>query len=1054
MKQTTFENIKQLDISLGGGITSEKIRIDTINHPVLIIGLGGTGTDALLRLKYQALRRFKLPDNPVTKQKKSKPDNIEYLSFETNEHDKKKYKGIALDPYAETVLLSNAGIGSILNNRSTMPDYIKSWLAPELTITDGTKGASGNRQAGRLLLFEKINTAIDAIDNKIRSLRTDRENKLLVFILSGLSGGTGGGMFLDIAYIIRGLMERDYGSKGLDKVEIMGYLFTPDVHISSNQLNIHTEEYIQRNGYAALKELDYWMNIEERQGERFCQKYGTRLDVASGLAPFNLCHLISSSNIDGVHIKGAYDYCMNVTAENIVNFLALEEKESGQEFAIQDYNSNLLSNISTMKSNLPPGMPQSANFVYNIIGASAARLPTEGINAYLAYSLFNQLKFETTPDDYGLSQFMQNTKLDIDSLGKELARNLPPIKLDYAETDYYSYTNVIKTRRVNIDEKLTDLYNAAKRAINANIRTISTNVIETLKTELKSTFTKHGPNYTSLLITSDRYPCLLSRLQACRQHLREKAARAGEDIESLELLAVTKLEEAAGAFLFTKEQKKNTYIETKIKSYQARLGRDCFESLIDAYKEISSFLESENDKVYAIYVEILSAAAKILETNITNPPPPEKDWNIIETADTIPEINNLVNEASEITREFTKSLLEESVRYLDENQPDIVGALSDFTYNQFGSFLSNNMSEFLKLKFGKDRIVEHIIEGEIAPRLFRDAKPAFNLDNAAGMFNFPSYGMVSVPWNAPDILRGIESYQQQALSNLRFNIRKSTITDRIFWLNTQNGIPLFAYTPIRVYEELYERTIQTKEGVGRHLVMNHSESWVNLPSPIPESLWGDTYFNPRQKSLNDEARNLFYDSLENGVIKNGGNHYTCGIGETKRMIFNTTTTEEACEHFTRNPYLMQFVKEETEKLTDSIEENNEQTQQENFLKALVFEAIVKRGATYIYDKELEDDPWPPFVNLIDHAEYPEYKMFQTYKTLTPRQLKMLQKKAQQESWPEDGLMINLQKWQGKIAVRKNRLDQEMHKLPNGGEMYTFYKSLLLRLNSQILALAG
>jgi len=332
MKQTTHENIKQMDISLGGGIFGEKARIDTINHPVLVIGLGGTGTDALLRLKYQINRRFKLPENSVTKQKKSKPDNIEYLTFETNEHDRKKYKGISLDPYTETVLLSNAGIGAILNNRSTLPDYISKWLNPGLTITDGTKGASGNRQAGRLLLFEKINTTIDAIDNKIKTLRTDQENKLLVFLLSGLSGGTGGGMFLDIAYIIRGLMEREFGGKGIDKVEITGYLFTPDVHLAGNNLNIHTQEYIQRNGYAALKELDYFMNIEERS-ERFSQKYGTRLDVNSALAPFNLCHLVSACNIDGVFLKGAYDYCMNVTAENIVNFLALEDKESGNELA-------------------------------------------------------------------------------------------------------------------------------------------------------------------------------------------------------------------------------------------------------------------------------------------------------------------------------------------------------------------------------------------------------------------------------------------------------------------------------------------------------------------------------------------------------------------------------------------------------------------------------------------------------------------------------------------------------------------------------------------------
>ena len=1116
MKQTTHENIKQLDITLGGGITGEKTRIDTINHPILVIGLGGTGTDALLRLKYQVNRRFKLPDNPVTKQKKQKPDNIEFLTFETNEHDKKKYKGIGLDPYTETVLLSNAGIGSILNNRSTMPEYIKDWLSPELTITDGTKGASGNRQAGRLLLFEKINTAIDAIDNKIRSLRCDQENKLLVFLLSGLSGGTGGGMFMDIAYIIRGLMERDYGSKGVDKVEIMGYLFTPDVHMAGNHLNIHTEEYIQRNGYAALKELDYWMNLEERMGERFCQKYGTRLDVNSGLAPFNLCHLVSASNIDGVFIKGAYDYCMNVTAENIVNFLALEEKESGQEFAVQDYHSNLLSNIGTMKSNLPPGMPQAANFVYNVIGASAAVLPTEGINSYLAYGLFKELTpmFEAAPDDFSLNQFVQTTFIDINALGAELARYLPPIKLDYAETDYYSHTNVIKTGRVNVDEKLTEQYNTAKRELN-NAKLLTAKTIENIKNELKSTFLNpnQGPIYTSRLVNSDRHPCLLARLNACQQHLREKITQANEEIDALEIAASSKLEEAKKAIFLSKEPKKNAYIEAKIKVYQTKLSRDCFNTLIDVYKEISTELEAENDKTYAVYVEILQETNRILTNNtsllLSDQPTTnslnQKDyyWNIINVADTISEIENTLAEigTENIARDFSKFLLEESPRFLQDNKLDVVGAVSGFVYSQFSNLLSLSMSDFIKIKHGKDRIVEHIIEGEIAPRLFRDAKPVFNLDNATGLFNFPSYGMVSVPWNAPDVLRGIESYQQHALSNLRFNIRKSTITDRIFWLNTQNGIPLFAYTPIKVYEELYERTINTKEGVGRHLVMNETENWINLPSPIPESLWGDTYSNPRQKSLNDNARSIFQKGIKLGSIKEKDNRFICiktedftalnynfnvktelstlytmldeltqqtekGLKSSEEcIIFNSTSIEEACEHFIRSPKLIALVKAENEKYIQLqktleklqillVENDNEKSQVDEFLKALVYETIVKRGIHYIYDKELEEDPWPPFVNLIDQADYPEFTMFQSYKNLTDNQIKKLKEKALHEALTEDKLIINLKKWQGKIAVRKNQLDTEMNKWPNGPKMYVFYRNVLLRLNSQIMALVG
>ena len=1109
MKQTFTENIKQLDISTGGGIISEKTRIDTINHPVLVIGLGGTGTDALLRLKYQVNRRFTLPENPITKQKKQKPDNIEFLALETNEHDKKSYKGISLDAHTEMVLLSNAAIGSILNNRSTLPDYIKQWLAPGLTITDGTKGASGNRQAGRLLLFEKINTAITAIENKMRALRADQENKLLVFILSGLSGGTGGGMFLDIAYIVRGLMEREYGGKGIDKVEIGGYLFTPDVNLAGNNMNIHTEEYVQRNGYASLKELDYWMNIEERPSDRFCQKYGTRLEVNSGLAPFNLCHLVSATNVDGVLLKDAYDYCMNVTAENIVNFLAVEEKSTGQEFAVQDYYSNLLSNISTMKTNLPEEMPHQANFTYNIIGASLAALPMEDINTYLAHGIFRELSplFEAMPDDFDLNRFVQATRLDITSLGDQL-ENLPPIKLDYVGTDYYSYANVIKTRRVNIDEKLAELYSAAKREL-TKFKPVK--VLDGIKAELRDVFLNpaQGPIFASRLIASDRSPCVLAYVKTCAEHLQEKIQTTTEEIDALTYFAEGKLEEAERAMFLTKENKKNAYIEAKVKLYQARLTRDTFNRLIEVYKEIAAELEAINDKTYAVYVGILQEINKTLTKNIEfmcRPVEVEQQkyyyWHVIELSDAVPEIDKILRETSTevLIRDFAKALLQESAKFLNEGSLDITGAISDFVYDLFSELSSRSMAEYLRLKHGDDASIEHIIESEIAPRLYRDAKPVFNLDNAAGIFNFPSYGMVSVPYNAPDIQRGIEAYQQHALAGLRFNIRKSKITDRIFWLNTQNGIPLFAYTPIKVYEELYERTIATREGVGRHLVMSDTESWVNLPSPIPENLWGDTYTNPRQKELNDEAKKIFKTALANGCIKKQDGVYVClqteelnltryssdiksepgdvrkhlkeltdkqdsglsVVQDGKRVIFSTIIEAEAEAHFIRNVTLIDIAKAENAKykrLAHKIHElqtllhesENEKELIDEFLRALTCEAIVKRGVYYIYEKELEEDPWQPFVNLIEQADYSEYVMFSNYKQLSRTKQQIIKEKAKihEESWQGDKLLINLKKWQGKVAVRKNQLDKDMDKIPNGEKLYGFYRNVLLRLNAQV-----
>jgi hypothetical protein len=416
---------------------------------MLVIGLGGTGIDALLRLKYQVNRRFKLPEDPLSKKKKEKPNNIEFLAFETNEQDRnKKYKGIVLDPNKEFVLLSNPEIGSVLSNRSTMEPYIKEWLSPELSITDGISGASGIRQAGRLLMFTKINQVVATIDKKIDAVLEGSGKRLYVFLLTGLSGGTGSGCFLDIAYITRGLMDKKHGSKGADRLSMLGYLFTPDVNLSKKGINYHTSEYIEKNGYAALKELDYWMNCDQRN-ERFIQKYGNMLTVNSQLPPFNLCHLISGTNLDGKWLENAYDYCMNVTAENITNFMASEDKHS-DEFAIHDYISNIRANIAGMHK------PYAANYQYNVIGASMAEIPLEEMTTYVGYKLFEKMNsmFDSDPDQAEVEQFAEKLRIDPDSVHQRFNERVPEPLSGYENSDRFSYTNVIKTSVMNLNEEL------------------------------------------------------------------------------------------------------------------------------------------------------------------------------------------------------------------------------------------------------------------------------------------------------------------------------------------------------------------------------------------------------------------------------------------------------------------------------------------------------------------------------------------------------------------------------------------------------------------------
>jgi len=1125
MKASVREHIQQLDVSLGGGIISEKIRVDTIDNPMLVIGLGGTGIDALLRLKYQVNRRFKLPQDPLSKKKKEKPNNIEFLAFETNEYDRnKKYKGIGLDPNKEFVLLSNSEIGGLLQNRSTIEPYIKEWLSPELLITDGISGASGVRQAGRLLLFTKINQVVQTIERKIEAVLEGTSKRLYVFILTGLSGGTGSGCYLDISYITRGIMERKFGPTGVDKVSMLGYLFTPDVNLSKRGLSSHTVEYIEKNGYAALKELDYWMNCDERN-ERFKMKYGSLLDVNSPMPPFNLCHLISGTNLEGKWLENAYDYCMNVTAENITNFMANEEKQSGEEFAIHDYISNIRTNIAQMPK------PYAANYQYNIIGASMAEIPLEEMTTYVGYKLFEKMNnmFDSNPDQTEVEQFAEKLRIDPDSVHQRFNERVPEPLSGFENSDRFSYNNVIKTSVINLDEELDrEFLLKAKEQYRKCKKQVPGEIMEEFRRQIERLFLhpKKGPIFASRLIYSNGGFCLLKTLQAYVEGLRDRLERLPRAIQSEQEYAYNKLEDARSAFI-SKDRKKNAYIEAKLNEFYARAEKARIEEMIEFYEDLYTLLNSQNNKIYEVYKEILETLKGIFEKNADilvdgEEVKREQDvtyyWHLVSVPDVAREIERMFDskDGELLVQQWAEMLLEKSTYWVKESDVDVVGTVSEFLTDQFGELITKSMEDFLRLKYGDDQPIDKIIEDKIAARLDRDALPVFHLANSNGQLHFPQWGFVSVPVKAPNIFNGIKNFERHSLSHSRFTIKESELKNRIFWLNTKNGIPLFAYSPLTNYETQYEKTILEKEGVGRHLVQTAKENWAYLPSPIPEKSWGDTYQNERVKQYNSAIRNLFDQAKTFGAIteknaeQNTSARFQChftkeislpdlfaandidpnqldkaSLGNLKQVlrvlkdmfagkmesagssdIFGSTNEELAKENFIRSPRLIEKMKQEVqkyslvqEKITEIekyiASQKDKEASLNQFIQAVYTKTIRKRGALYVYDKEIEEDAWEPFVNLMKTTKFVDYEIYQTFKTLSPKQMDQLEKKSErrsnelinQESATE--LVTALEEMAATYKKEKEELDYDYKDFANGEELYSFYKEMMIKVSDML-----
>jgi len=1063
MKATVREHIQQLDVSLGGGIVSDKIRVDTIDNPMLVIGLGGTGIDALLRLKYQINRRFKLPEDPISKKKRDKPDNVEFIAFETNEHDRnKKYKGIGLDPLTEFVLLSNAEIGGLLQNRSILEPYITDWLSNELIITDGISGASGVRQAGRLLLFTKIIQVVQAIEKKIAMLSVGTNKKLMVFLLTGLSGGTGSGCFLDISYIVRGLMEREHGVSGVDKVSLLGYLFTPDVNLSNKSLSDHSKEYIKKNGYAALKELDYWMNVDER-GERFQQRYGNILTVNSPMPPFNLAHLISATNLEGKLLENAYDYCMNVTAENITNFMASEEKNSGEEFAIHDYISNIRTNINQMPK------AYAANYQYNILGASSAVLPIEEMTTYLAYRVFKKMErmFQSAPSQEDTEKLARKLAIDLDSIHRTFEQRVPEPIPGYQHSERLSYNNVIKQQVVHLDTELEQ--NFLSRAREEYIKTrkqLPAQKIEELADQIERVFLhpEQGPFFASRIIYADKGYCILNLISSYIATLRENLTRIPHDIEIVREQAAMKMADARSAFI-SKDKKKDAYIEAKIEEHLMLADMERMEQMIDFYEDLHKLINDHNTRIYQVFTELLGALNQIFEKNgdILINGEEEVDhkgnrtyfWNVVSVPDMVKTIGNMMDDRNvdDLIRDFTSELLEHSGKWIKEQEVDVIGSISEFLSDQFGDLITKSMEDFLVMKYGNEDAIDKIAERKIASRLDEEAIPVFHLNNSLGNHHFPSWGFVSVPVQAPNIFKGIKSYQETSIAKSRYTIKESKVKNRIFWLNTKNGIPLFLYTPLKVYEESYERTILEQEGVGRHLVQTDKINWTNLPSPIPEKSWGSTYMNRRVQSYNAEVRALFDKAVnfKSVVLKSSDvgtssryeivftkelsmnellSKYNMQLGESRpnygevkrcvndlagmlqnglerifaKDIFGSVDEEMAKENLIRSPELLRALKEEVRKYESIVEKKTELERVLNsfqdeeklidqFLEAMYTDTITKKGALIVYDHDAEEDAWAPLVNLIQVNKYVDYEVFKIMRKFDEKQMGLIGRKS-------------------------------------------------------------
>ena len=373
--------VRSLALSQGGGIISYNQQAKQEENIVnIFIGLGGTGVDCLREIKTQVYNRIE-PDL-ITNDGKVVYEHIRFLGVD---RDIMSFHSIGDEdsrcnclPLFESEMFALAGSGITLKNVKRASDVFTqyAWLSDHIDqIGLDDYEPSGLRQEGRFLIMANADKFMARVQNVIADSKRGLCNpRVVIHIISGLGGATGSGIFLDVCYMLREILKAECNTG------MCGYFFIPDVNVSHVRIE-RVKKYIRVNGYAAMQELDYCMNIEKNHG-KFRQEYTGGKLIDWDCAPVDYCHLISAIDNNGNVRQDAYNYVMKVMSEYALEFI----KKSVTGVNVFSF----LHSLSAIAFEKEEHKSFGYNVKYLTIGASSAIVPLKEINTYLATRLFDR----------------------------------------------------------------------------------------------------------------------------------------------------------------------------------------------------------------------------------------------------------------------------------------------------------------------------------------------------------------------------------------------------------------------------------------------------------------------------------------------------------------------------------------------------------------------------------------------------------------------------------------------------------------------------------------
>ena len=673
----------------------------------------------------------------------------------------------------------------------------------------------------------------------------------------------------------------------------MGFFFLPDVVTSKRVVAVSpTAVRLNRlNGYAAMKELDYFMNLSQAE-DHFYQNYGGFV-IDTQEPPVDMCHLISATKANGQVRSDGFDYCIDIAADYVMSYLI--DPSGG------------LVHVGGIPAFLTT---HGAHRNYHVIGISNAEIPMTQFSTYLAAEFMNRFsqmigrekvnanitrqivnewaKKINLTENWILAKIHQGTtsfmlpEVDrrvLKSLG-QMPRGKAPESWAKPGNNFLDVSEGKRTVNCNgLKQGIADyLPENLPTGQTASVICSIFNLLQTICTD-----PEYGSYYAAYLIHNNGYDLgavIDSLINAYEYQKGEKelylyGRETGGIADDIVQVSADYMNSR-----FYNERKAYSRYKMTVENYFIIINRIReLESAISLMKTVKLQLNQLYQNYFASMIEMLDNLKETFDEDINflklskATQTTACTWQILrlsDVKDSLYDVIRMLTPKSLVT-DFLDAVMQNYQEWVNRDSDRITAFISSFMSRMFDSQMNTCFEDYLKIMYPRDASspwqMAGRIQGEIISRIFNNAEAMFwcdpNFSIEADTYQTAS---ISVPLSAPTVCVAANNF---AFSTGSCIVRNTVLKDRIFAIRLFGGIPLYAYNCVDLLKDEYDYGRAGSFGAGLHLYAktgrgndsSGEKDWVNfLPEPVPYS---------KDKSMtenSDEKIYMYKRACELGII--------------------------------------------------------------------------------------------------------------------------------------------------------------------------------------------